>query len=88
MLKTHRNEQLDDAVQNFNIVIFQPAAGDCGQLRVWLLAPLGSRKTVATASGPVVLPPRAVRRHAEGEDVTLLHERSTEEKEHIGGCNS
>lgn len=70
--KTHRYEKLNDAVQHFNVVIFQPAALDCGHLQVLLLLPLGSRKFLAAASRPVVPPPWVVWHHTKGENTAVL----------------
>lgn len=76
LTRTHRHEELNDAVQHFNVVILQPAAPHCGQLQVLLLLPLGSREVVAAAPRPVGLPPWLVWRHSKGENGTFLQEHS------------
>lgn len=72
MAGTHRHEELNDAVQYFDVLVLQPAAQHCGQLWVLLFLPLRGRKAVGLTPRPVVLPPRAVGRHPQGKYITVL----------------
>lgn len=72
MAETHRHEELNDAVQYFNVLVLQPAAQHRGQLWVLLFLPPGGRKAVGLTPRPIVLPPRAMGRHPQGKYITVL----------------
>lgn len=78
---THWYEQLDDAVQDFDVLVFQPAAQHRGQLRVLLVLPSSGGKAIALTARPVVLPPGTMWRHTQRKDVAVLqtHTKQTDE---------
>lgn len=71
-LKTHWYEELDDAVQDFYVLVFQPAAQHCGKLWVLLVFPSGRGKSLAFTSRPILLPPGMMWGYTEGQNVTIL----------------
>lgn len=69
---THRQNQLDDAVQDFYVLVLQPAALNGDQLRVLQALPPGGSEGPGRAAGPVVLPPGRLGGQPQGQDVTVL----------------
>lgn len=70
--KTHWDEQLSSAVQNLHVLVFKPAAQNSRPLWVPVVLPLIWRKALTLTSRPVVLPPRPLWRHPQGQEITVL----------------
>lgn len=68
-------------MQDLYVLVFQPAAQHRGQLGVLLvLPPIGGKAVAPLTARPVVLPPRAMYRHSQGEDIAVLQgEKRAEE---------